>query len=354
MRFEFARPESAFEARRDEWRALVPACRSATPFQTPEWVEIWAKHYLGRREPRTLFGFEGNDLMLVYPLMAGVGPWRTLRPMGIGPSDYLHPLIAPGSESATNELAAFLSDLPGFDIVDLQQIRSDRAAARPQGATCIEQARCLVLDLPDTYDQFLATLGKSLRFDVRKLGKEPFASGNARISTATVDSVGDGLSILFEQHRKRWRKRGLPGVFFGRAARFHQQWAHVASKNGWLRLQVLEVQGVPIGALYGMALGETTYFYQCGFDPAYSTMSPGTLLVGDTIRQAIEEGRRTFDFLRGDEPYKRRWKPQSEYPNQRFILPGAGLRGRIGLSWNDRMSRIEQRLRARFEGKGLR
>jgi CelD/BcsL family acetyltransferase involved in cellulose biosynthesis len=33
-------------------------------------------------------------------------------------------------------------------------------------------------------------------------------------------------------------------------------------------------------------------------------MSPGMVLVAQSIRDAIEGGRRYFDFLRGDEPYK--------------------------------------------------
>jgi CelD/BcsL family acetyltransferase involved in cellulose biosynthesis len=102
-----------------------------------------------------------------------------------------------------------------------------------------------------------------------------------------------------------------------------------------------------------MTLGSTVYFYQAGFDPEHSSISPGTLLVAGTIRRAIEEGKTTFDFLRGDEPYKRRWKPQREYKNRRKIMAAKGIQGALGAKWNRMGSEIEAKIRARLEGKGL-
>ena len=64
--------------------------------------------------------------------------------------------------------------------------------------TTDDQARCLVLDLPPTYDTFLATLGKSLRYDVRRLDKSPFKEGKA-----TIENPPDGLDILFEPRLER-------------------------------------------------------------------------------------------------------------------------------------------------------
>ena len=199
----------------------------------------------------------------------------------------------------------------------------------------------------------LRDIGKSLRYDVRKLDKSLFGTGRAVIETVPHDMIDHGMNVLFEQHKLRWRKRGLPGAFLGKSIRFHKEWAETASRNGWLRLSVLKLDGEPIGAIYAMALGETTYYYQAGFDPAKGSVSPGTLLVAYTIRRAIEEGASHFDFMRGDEPYKRRWKPNHAYRNLRLIASANGFLGNVGSSWNQAGSRVEGRLRARLEGRGL-
>jgi CelD/BcsL family acetyltransferase involved in cellulose biosynthesis len=162
------------------------------------------------------------------------------------------------------------------------------------------------------------------------------------------------MQAFFEFHAKRWRKRGLPGAFVGaRSKAFHRDWAQTAAKAGWLRLGLLTVAGQPAGAIYAMAMGRATYFYQSGFVPGHSSLSPGTLLVAHTIREAIAEGRPTFDFMRGDEPYKRRWKPQSAVRNLRLLLPGDGALSRFAKGWNGAGFRVESRLRARLEGRGL-
>jgi CelD/BcsL family acetyltransferase involved in cellulose biosynthesis len=345
-----------FQELEGPWKELVGASPSATPFQTWEWQSTWAKHYLGVRKPLAFACYEGQDLVGLMPMVKGFGPWRTLRPMGVGPSDYLHPLARQGYEETVAEhLVAELREINGIDLIDLQQIRETRALAESMKGTIIEQATCLSLDLPSTYDAYLQTLGKSLRYDVRKLDKSLFQSGQASIEPVPLQETEKGMDILFEQHKKRWQAKQalIGGLALASAGKFHKEWASKANANGWLWLSVLNFEGEPIGAIYGMTLGDTVYYYQAGFDPSKAAVSPGTLLVAATIRRAIEEGKQHFDFMRGDEPYKRRWKPQHVLRNLRFLAPAHGMLGRVGTQWNQVGSRVESRVRARLEGKGL-
>jgi hypothetical protein len=63
--------------------------------------------------------------------------------------------------------------------------------------------------------------------------------------------------------------------------------------------------------MYGFSVGRNFFFYQSGFDPAYSRFSVGTLLLGSAIQASIQTGHSKFDFLRGAEPYKRLWTDNS-------------------------------------------
>ena len=76
---------------------------------------------------------------------------------------------------------------------------------------------------------------------------------------------------------------------------------------GKLRLSWLELDGAPIAIEYSFTGGDTVYYYQGGFDPAVSKLGPGWLMTALSMRAAIAEGYRYFDFLRGDEPYKASW-----------------------------------------------
>jgi CelD/BcsL family acetyltransferase involved in cellulose biosynthesis len=46
------------------------------------------------------------------------------------------------------------------------------------------------------------------------------------------------------------------------------------------------------------------YLYNSAYDPAYSSLSVSLLLKVFNIRDAVEHGKKRFDFLSGDEPYK--------------------------------------------------
>lgn len=354
MRIQVFDGADCFEELSSGWDELLKNVKTATPFQSREWHETWFNHYGRSKQPYFLTAFEGEDLVGLFPLARKRGIWSILRSCGTGPSDYLQPLIRPGYEERFNsQVVEHLTHQTKVGLVDLHQLRDDLSSVTLPNEICIEQGTCLVLDLPASYDEYLSTLGKSLRYDVRKLDKSLFKEGKASVSIVGADQIGQGLDILFDQHKKRWRKRGLPGAFIGRAQSFHHDWGRKAISQGWLGLGILSYEGNPIGAIYTMSMGASTFFYQAGFDPEHKAISPGTLLVASMIKRSIEEGKSHFDFLRGDEPYKRRWKPQREHKNYRKISAVGGPTGQLGARWNLLGSRIESKIRERIEGKGL-
>jgi CelD/BcsL family acetyltransferase involved in cellulose biosynthesis len=354
IRVEVVRGIAGVEVLRPEWTELVSDCSDATPFQTWEWQSLWLRHYGPGKKALTLCVRDGGDLIGLAPFVVSANLWRVLRWSGGGPSDYLQPISRTGAESSVNaEILEFLNRSEGLDLIDLHQVRENQPlaiAGRPTQR--IDQAACLVLDLPGKFDEYLKSLGKSLRYDVRKLGKELFDSGRAEVLQAREETVDQLFEIFLEQHRARWRSRKLPGAFVGRSLRFHREWVRTAFRQGWLRLKVLKVDGGPVGAIYAMQFNGTVYYYQAGFDPAHKALSPGTLLVAESIRAGIEDGMTQFDFMRGAEPYKRRWMPQHEYHNFRMIFSGHTRSGDLGIVWNDFANRLEMKLRAKLEGGG--
>jgi CelD/BcsL family acetyltransferase involved in cellulose biosynthesis len=62
-----------------------------------------------------------------------------------------------------------------------------------------------------------------------------------------------------------------------------------------------------IAALYGFEFRGRIFYYLGGFDPQFSKLNPGTLIIGHAIEEAIRDGANEFDFLRGQEKYKYAW-----------------------------------------------
>jgi CelD/BcsL family acetyltransferase involved in cellulose biosynthesis len=70
------------------------------------------------------------------------------------------------------------------------------------------------------------------------------------------------------------------------------------------------LDGRPAAAEYHFAGGGVVYVYQGGVEPELLRAEPGSLAKVCLIKQAIAEGYREIDFLRGDEPYKPHWRAE--------------------------------------------
>lgn len=163
-----------------------------------------------------------------------------------------------------------------------------------------------------TWDSFLASLGGETRYNFNRKWKR--LNRDFQIDFETIsdrDRLTMALDILIAQHNARWRERGGSDAFHLRElVTFHQELSRVALAEGWLRLQVLWLDGRPAAGSYGFLYRGKFYFYQSGFDPTYERYSVGFLTMGLAIRQAIGEGAREFDLLHGNETYKSHWATQ--------------------------------------------
>ena len=68
--------------------------------------------------------------------------------------------------------------------------------------------------------------------------------------------------------------------------------------------------------------GRTCFFYNAGADPDARELSPGVTGTAAYIRDRMEAGRRRFDFLRGNEPYKYEWGAVDETIERIIVIRG--------------------------------
>ncbi len=329
----------------NEWTSLQSRCTTATPWQTWEWNDTWWSLYGTRRRLHlVLFHNSTGDLVGLAPFCVSpyLGtPLRRLSWVGTGPSDYLKPLALPDyEEEVCSLLLEHLSEgTRSWDVADLQQLpeRAQMVNCASQVAECCSVAPlepCPYLPLPGSWTDLTATFSKKFRYNLgyydRLLGREV---GGTQYRIATEETLERDLTTLFELHQKRWRARSLPGALaLDKVQSLHRRSAARFLKNGWLRLHILEANGRAIGALYCYALNGRTFYYLGGFSLEYGKYSPGMLVTAAAVKQAIQEGCREFDFLRGHEPYKYHWCSEHRM-NQRILILRSerGVTGRLGM-----------------------
>ena len=101
--------------------------------------------------------------------------------------------------------------------------------------------------------------------------------------------------------------------------------AKTAAESGWLRLELLTVEGRPAAGAFCFDYGNRLLVYNSGMDPAYHSLSPGSALLGHLIRSAADGGKAAVDFMRGDEAYKFRLGGEARFVERLTLRPNGGI-----------------------------
>jgi CelD/BcsL family acetyltransferase involved in cellulose biosynthesis len=284
-----------------DWLDLWQSCPTATPFQSPQWLLPWTRHLFGGGKICALAMRDTDRLIGFAPLFRWGTQQVTVSFMGAGISDYGDLLFAPGREAeCVSTVRRILTDkLSDWDVLDLQELRrgSGLLDALADGWRAEECSICPVLDL----STFPAAMDHKHRTDVRRARNKLSKSGDLRFATANETTLAAYLDEFFRLHDARW------GPLSDSLQRFHREVAQGFLKTGHLRLSLLQTGKRTAAAIYAFVCGKTLYCYLSGFDPDMAKLSPGAVLLGWVIEQAIAEGLAEVDFLRQGEAYKYLW-----------------------------------------------
>ena len=362
LRLSVITDPNKFERLQPEWDAVIGRDPNATVFQTWEWQYTWWRHFGRGKKPFILLMSSDSDgsPCAIAPLILkpyASRPLRELAFMGLGVSDYLDIVSLPAyrEKAAARAFEQIESSATAWDIVDLHQVRAgslvDQAGLNGTGdcrREVVDHEVCPVVELSASWDEYKASLGKSLRFNIGYYERSLRKQYDVEIGLATAESLDAEMDSLFRLHTQRWRSRKLPGVLSGsRIQAFHKEAARRFVDRGWLRLYYLKLDGVTRASLYCFAFSDSVYYYLGGFDPELSKYGPGTILTARAIRDAIEDGRSRFDLLRGCEDYKLRWKPDLRM-NSRILIQKPGVRSGLARGMHNVEMRVEHAYKLRM------
>jgi CelD/BcsL family acetyltransferase involved in cellulose biosynthesis len=325
MRIEYHYESGGFSALKPEWGALLNRSGTNQVFLTWEWQSTWWKH-LGEGD-LVLLGFRADD----DGRLVGIAPlFRTRTEDGrhvlnvVGcrdVSDYLDLIIERGQEDAVyHGLLDYLDrQEPAWDMLDCCNIPQDsptaarlRELAEARGYQTVIEVEdvCPVIRLPATWDDYLMTLDKKQRHEVRrKLRRADEDADTQFIVVGPERNLRAEMQSFIDLHQKstpekdKFMEPRMQGFFFDLAG--------VLQARGWLQLVFVEMNGQRAASLLNFDYGDAVLVYNSGYDPEqFRHLSPGWVVTARSIEYAIALGRGKFDFLRGDEDYKYRFGAQ--------------------------------------------
>ena len=208
-----------------------------------------------------------------------------------------------------------------------------------------EERICPYIALPGSFDEYLNSLSSSTRYHIRRRMRDLEKAG-ARVDIYPEGpALAERLDTLARLHIARWSKDHLPGTL-GRPgfAAFLRQICTTAPTGARCRLYEISHEGTPVASLLSFYYGHSALYYQAGWDPdsPLTACSPGVVAMAYSIRDAIANGMRYYEFLRGDEAYKSRWT--KTFRKTVTALMGGGLMARGYLETAHLKDLVKQRL----------
>lgn len=234
-------------------------------------------------------------------------------------TDYHSPL-GDGSESLIVEVAE--THAPARFVLDsLPDQAAKPLAAGLTGAGWDTQTRvhevAAVVDLPGSFDEYLDDIGKKERHEVRRKRRR-YQRMVGDVVHETHHGPGWALDEFVRLHRMA---AGEKGDFMTESRR--ELFDSLVSLDGW-RIDLLRRGDSATAVVVGYSDATGYYLYNSSYDPDLGQASPGVVLLGRMIEQAISEGLSRFDFLKGDESYKFRLGARERPLTEIVAVPGEG------------------------------
>lgn len=310
------------------WARLFESSHRFSFFLSPEWVDTWMSVFGESLRPSILL-FEGEGEIqgacLLVESRLRYGPLAvrrvSLNTTGEQAGEATYPefnqvLCREGWEGAVwDALAGYVSrrkwdqlTLDGFLAEESYRAIADRFGDLKK----VEERRpspyvdlAAIRHAKATYESALAS---NTRWQVRRKTKDYLQYGELEIREAeTVREAWGMFERLAEFGRIRWNSRGQPTPFTSaRFLAFHRALIARCLGAGSVRLVRVTAGQLTVGIVYALVHRGKVYCYQCGFPlPAERKLSPGTVALAAVIRHFLAAGMNEFDFLAGEERYKK-------------------------------------------------
>jgi len=310
----------------DSWNELLSRTDYANIQLTHEWLSTWWEVFGDNEKLFLITVNDGNKIAGIAPLIitkviskAGF-ELRKLTFLGDGLTDYHDLLIA--NERRKEILQTFLTfifkDEKNWDAIHFRNIRGDspnlpilRDFLRDTSLTFTERVniKAPYISIDCDWPKYYGALGRNIKSDMRrrlnclaKMGKAEF------VRLHETDNVMNILHIIKSIHVKcRQAKGEISWYTDEKRLRFVSLILERFGDRKWLDIVFLKLNDRIVAYYLGFVYDNVVYFWNTGFDPEFSRVSPGKLLLHHWIKDSFAAGYREFDFMVGQEPYKFQW-----------------------------------------------
>jgi CelD/BcsL family acetyltransferase involved in cellulose biosynthesis len=281
-----------FRALQEEWNALNDRADKGTVFSSWEWLFSWWEIYQhdGNRQLHILCCYQADTLVGIAPFQILNHPTRyfpcskQLMLLGTGETDggkvlpeYLDLIIS--AEDTASVVGAFTNALMtqqnSWQGANFPQIIADSYleqlfAGQNLSINAIkkEYGFRTLIDLPETYKDYLMSLKKKKRNNITRMLTRLQTEQEYEVQHLSqgldADEALDAVANLNRERRGNLKQDSA--FHYPNFEKFHRLVVKRLQPLNKVEIRVLYIDNKPVAALYSLLDGDTLHGYQCGFE----------------------------------------------------------------------------------------
>ena len=298
----------------DEWKDIMNKSIDAHVFFEPAMVKAWYETYIkiSDIEPRFLVASLGDGPRGLLPLIklnsSYKDAWlKILMPVGFLEFDYHDPIFCGSISDNMKNLfwGQLVEEFQDFLSTDCDLIKINGIRDIPSIKNIFlksDEAPFLILDKYINVESLISNLDKRSRENVRRKRRKLDKNGALSLKVFSKEDSNLALKSLNEfkkHHSAKWGMYLPPG--------FLERLVGYSLSEGFLHMSMLYSGTDVVSWHIGFQHKKRFYWYLPAYSSNFAQYSPGQTHLILCIEDAIKNGSKIFDFLKGDEQYKSRW-----------------------------------------------
>ncbi len=353
MRIEVINDFASLRDLKDNWDRLYAADPAAHFFLSWSWISKWLEDdrdwfVVAVRRPKDSGYCALMPLRRSNKKLDDGSTIDRIQMAGRKLCDYTGWLAEPEAERKATVMLARTLAASGADELDLECLRAPQerisrfvSAFRPASFAVterddinpvdgIDNTVCPYVDLPSDWETYLAGLGSNTRQKLRRFLRKVESGDRFQITLASPGTGERDIADLLHLWAEKWAAR--KGDRIPKLVKTNTMMLQHCLDAGTLLLPVLRDGDRAVSALATFVdnVKGQLLFYMAGRDETFNELPSGLLLHAWSIRWAIEQKYKTYDFLRGDESYKFFFGAQRDHI-QHFVIRARTIEAEDGL-----------------------
>jgi CelD/BcsL family acetyltransferase involved in cellulose biosynthesis len=320
-----------------EWNRLSESAREPNVFMTYGWFRAWFQRRAeelpnGDLKPHVLVLMRENTAAGIMPFVLRVStrmgmPIRRLE-FVTNHADYNDLIVGESSEQMGAVFCFLAQTQEQWDAIYLRDLRVSAEemtfienAVTQAGLlyrTKVEKDACPYLHIEGDSEKLMMRLSGHVRRTLRGRMQRAASQGlririieNPHIEPKLIERLA-ALEEIKQIHKSA-------DAFIGMYPEVFQSLFDSLGPQGWIYVALLERGEQAVAFQLGFRCGDKLWDYSKAYDRSFASIAPGTLLLPALLDYGFEHKFCEYDFLRGEEEYKKVWTDKVHHRHSLLI-----------------------------------